>query len=76
MLSSFLLPNRRVALLLLLFKSSRVRLIRLLGLFTLVRAFATSTSALVRNRPSTSAMTTTSIISLTKSLRLLRLTVI
>ncbi|GMF13281.1 unnamed protein product [Phytophthora lilii] len=59
MLSSFLMLNRLVVLLLLLSKSFRVLSIRLLGLFTLVRAFATSTSALVRNRPSTSAMTMT-----------------
>ncbi|GMF36161.1 unnamed protein product [Phytophthora lilii] len=39
-------------------------------------AFATSTSALVRNRPSTSAMTMTSTALPTRSLRLLQLTVI
>ncbi|KAE9044218.1 hypothetical protein PR003_g3140 [Phytophthora rubi] len=59
-----------------LYSSSRVLLIRRLGLFTLVRAFATLTFVSVRSRPLISAMITISTTSLTKSLRLLRLMVI
>ncbi|EEY62572.1 uncharacterized protein PITG_05033 [Phytophthora infestans T30-4] len=54
----------------------RVRLIRFLGHFSLVRAFATSMSVSVRLNASTLVMTTISTNSQTSSLKLLRLMVI